>query len=68
MKQFILIIVAMFFLSGCWLMPYKNDFSCNADIGAGKCGMIRDNYESKDNNTKFNYLFEKNKIDGEGNE
>jgi hypothetical protein len=43
MKIFTLIITMLIF-NGCWLMPYKENFSCNSDLDAGRCGMVRDNY------------------------
>lgn len=49
--------------AGCFMMPYQENFSCQADLGAGSCGMVRDNYQF--GNTKeqkdFVYSFDENK-------
>ena len=52
MKVAVLSCIAALLFSGCWLMPYNENFACNSDIGAGSCGMVRDNY---------NFDIEKNK-------
>ncbi len=55
------ILIAVAF-SGC-LMPYQENFSCQADLNAGRCGMVRDNYKfSNENEQKdFVYSFDENK-------
>lgn len=48
--------------SGC-LMPYQENFSCQADLNAGRCGMVRDNYKFGNENEQkdFVYSFDENK-------
>lgn len=56
MKHIIYVFMIALIFSGCWMMPYKNDFSCNGDIGAGTCGMVRDNYNYEANKeSNFTY-------------
>lgn len=59
MKNILLMSVVAFSFSGCWLMPYQENFSCNSDLYNGSCGMVRDNYNYKENQTRdFKYEFE----------
>jgi hypothetical protein len=51
--RIIILAITMLFFNGCWLMPYQENFSCNADLEAGRCGMIRDNYNLKSEQKKF---------------
>lgn len=48
--------------TGC-LMPYQENFSCQADLNAGRCGMVRDNYKFGNENEQkdFLYSFDENK-------
>lgn len=63
LKTTILALILVSFFSGCGLMPYQENFSCQADLGAGSCGMVRDNYRfGKINEHKdFIYSFDDNK-------
>ncbi|MDX9743236.1 MAG: hypothetical protein RBT59_05405 [Arcobacteraceae bacterium] len=55
--------------SGCWLMPYQENFSCNNDIYNGRCGMVRDNYNYEtDTKSDFKYVFDDNKTVQKANE
>ncbi|OCR99545.1 hypothetical protein A9K75_06655 [Campylobacter fetus subsp. testudinum] len=46
MKKGYYLISAVIIFSGCsnWLMPYKEDFSCQLGAGAGYCGSVLENY------------------------
>jgi len=69
MRTVLLAVLIALSFSGCWLMPYQENFSCNNDIYNGRCGMVRDNYNYEtDTKSDFKYIFDDNKTVQKANE
>lgn len=69
MRTILLAVLITLSFSGCWLMPYQENFSCNNDIYNGRCGMVRDNYNYEtDTKSDFKYVFDDNKTVQKANE
>ncbi|CUU90055.1 Uncharacterised protein [Campylobacter hyointestinalis subsp. hyointestinalis] len=54
-------VIALVF-SGCgsWLMPYKEDFSCQLGAGEGYCGSVIENYNRVQQRSGGNIIKENN--------
>lgn len=41
----LLFALALLMVSGCAMLPYEEEFSCNKGVGKGTCSRVSENYE-----------------------